>query len=217
MCSRQRIIEFAITWTITFYYVQGFVYVDKSSEFDMFSNYQFPKFPYIINEDDITPLEKLMIEKAMQEISSTTCVEFFPANPFGFVRCPDKQADDGPLRMYYSSELAKRVLCFVKSKRANSTDCHFSYVPSRNVIGHTLYTKMGWIRLDYSPDCFNIRTLMHEILHALGFQHEHQRPDRDNYVRINDTQIINDNTNYGKLNSTSVVYDSPYDVCSIVH
>lgn len=32
--------------------------------------------------------------------------------------------------------------------------------------------------------CLSLGTIQHEFLHALGFHHEHQRSDRDNYVRI---------------------------------
>ncbi|CAG2102669.1 unnamed protein product [Medioppia subpectinata] len=37
--------------------------------------------------------------------------------------------------------------------------------------------------LQLAPNCFG-RTLIHELLHALGFKHEHSRPDRDNYVEV---------------------------------
>ena len=35
--------------------------------------------------------------------------------------------------------------------------------------------------------CAEEHTLIHEILHALGLLHEHQRPDRDQYVDVNMT------------------------------
>ncbi|XP_040564460.1 uncharacterized protein [Lepeophtheirus salmonis] len=40
--------------------------------------------------------------------------------------------------------------------------------------------------------CNNGRTIQHELLHALGFTHEHTRPDRDNYMTINWDNIKED-------------------------
>jgi len=33
-------------------------------------------------------------------------------------------------------------------------------------------------------NCLNIGDLLHEMLHTVGFFHEHQRPDRDNFVKV---------------------------------
>lgn len=44
------------------------------------------------------------------------------------------------------------------------------------------------------PGCELTGIVLHELLHALGFYHEHSRTDRDDYVKI-EWQ----NLNFGKL------------------
>ena len=61
--------------------------------------------------------------------------------------------------------------------------------------------------------------VVHEVGHAVGFQHEQTRPDRDDYV-----EIIRQNIpphlyyNFQKYSRTTVDdYTVPYDYKSIMH
>lgn len=67
--------------------------------------------------------------------------------------------------------------------------------------------------------CFRKGHVMHELLHALGYIHMHNRPDRDNYIRIMMQNVhpkfMNefDKVNPGLFN----YYGTPYDYNSIMH
>ncbi|PKC56091.1 zincin [Rhizophagus irregularis] len=56
--------------------------------------------------------------------------------------------------------------------------------------------------------------IVHELMHALGFYHEHCRPDRDNYLTV----IAKENDrDFGKVCEMDVVCFGPYDPESIMH
>ncbi|XP_065926159.1 zinc metalloproteinase nas-1-like [Magallana gigas] len=65
------------------------------------------------------------------------------------------------------------------------------------------------------PECMNVGTAAHEMLHAAGLVHEHTRSDRDEYVRL-----IKENLG-GNINNINMrkadTYDlNPYDYESIM-
>jgi len=76
------------------------------------------------------------------------------------------------------------------------------------------------INLDFH--CFTVETVAHEILHALGFYHEHNRFDRDEYVTINWDNIKKDRNNlknFEKIKGEDPILPPgrPYDFTSIMH
>ena len=68
---------------------------------------------------------------------------------------------------------------------------------------------------------------VHELLHTLGFVHEHTRPDRDDFISVNMDNIeAGKEKNFEKrLEGTSDLFEkgsvdsrnTPYDVLSLLH
>ncbi|XP_071345662.1 low choriolytic enzyme-like [Trachinotus anak] len=64
--------------------------------------------------------------------------------------------------------------------------------------------------------CLFTDTVQHEVLHALGFHHEHARSDRDEHVSIFTENIIEGTeSNFQKVQTNNL--GTPYDFNSVMH
>uniref|UniRef100_A0A3Q1IW60 Metalloendopeptidase n=1 Tax=Anabas testudineus TaxID=64144 RepID=A0A3Q1IW60_ANATE len=64
--------------------------------------------------------------------------------------------------------------------------------------------------------CVYINTVQHEVLHALGFHHEHARSDRDSYVNVNLQNVQPGyESNFDKVQTNNL--GTPYDFQSVMH
>jgi len=144
--------------------------------------------PYRISRNH-TSSEVLMIESALRTISFVSCVRF--------------EVWDG---------LKKDYVHFHPDKRRKGC---WSY------IGHQGGRQQLSLERPVGKDCncfCSPGRAMHEIMHALGFYHEHARSDRDKYI-----QIVKQNVRKGKFanfftksdDETSRNFD--YDYKSIMH
>ena len=72
-----------------------------------------------------------------------------------------------------------------------------------------------------NPRCFlkeNKREFSHEIGHLLGFFHEHNRPDRDNFIDIAWENVATGKTHQFGIRDRAITvsFGSPYDFGSIM-
>jgi hypothetical protein len=66
--------------------------------------------------------------------------------------------------------------------------------------------------------CLNVGIIQHEFLHALGFTHEQNRPDRDAYASINwSNNIVPKHEHNFQTDPTSETLDSSYANGSVLH
>ncbi|XP_062589655.1 MAM and LDL-receptor class A domain-containing protein 1-like isoform X1 [Saccostrea cucullata] len=89
--------------------------------------------------------------------------------------------------------------------------------------GHGCYSSVGRQggeqKVSLGPGCTErTGTIYHELMHALGFWHEHTRPDRDRYIVLNKTNIIDTHvSDFEKMNEDEVTILGDYDYTSVMH
>uniref|UniRef100_A0A3B5KSE9 Metalloendopeptidase n=1 Tax=Xiphophorus couchianus TaxID=32473 RepID=A0A3B5KSE9_9TELE len=73
----------------------------------------------------------------------------------------------------------------------------------------------GGQKLSLQKDgCLYDATVEHEVLHALGFDHEHVRSDRDKYIWIQIIRCVNKISNFDKKKTNNL--GTPYDFKSVM-
>ncbi|CAI4228955.1 unnamed protein product [Auanema sp. JU1783] len=77
----------------------------------------------------------------------------------------------------------------------------------------------GRQQVSLADECIDYATIIHELMHVIGFIHEHQRDDRDGYVSIVWQNVIQGaDTDFAKLSNFGLsYYGEGYDYLSIMH
>ena len=97
------------------------------------------------------------IREAMNEIENTTCVKF--------IRLKDDDNTRQPWVRFYEEK-------------------NYTYPDGLNCMSVSGAVFPGQ-DLMLGKDCMDHSMILHELMHTLGFMHEHQRPDRDEYILVN--------------------------------
>uniref|UniRef100_A0A915BJ65 Metalloendopeptidase n=1 Tax=Parascaris univalens TaxID=6257 RepID=A0A915BJ65_PARUN len=102
-------------------------------------------------------------------------------------------------------------------RESNETD--YILIVSRQMECSSFVGRRGGQQLlNLYHGCFDHRTILHELLHVLGFYHEHNRFDRDKYVTIIEENIIDrDKLQFLKIEERKSHLWTLYDYDSILH
>ncbi|GAB1597524.1 high choriolytic enzyme 2-like, partial [Argonauta hians] len=114
-----------------------------------------------------------------------------------------------------TSHEGKRCINFVK--RTDET----SYIHFLNGTGCNAIVGYGKREstIFLGKHCWKEGIVIHEILHTLGFHHEHARPDSGSYITLNTTNILDRHMpNFRRKKPSDVTtLQLPYDYHSIMH
>uniref|UniRef100_A0A0P4WNR1 Metalloendopeptidase n=1 Tax=Scylla olivacea TaxID=85551 RepID=A0A0P4WNR1_SCYOL len=133
-----------------------------------------------------TPETRRGIEEGLKIIEKYSCIRFVPADDVGM-------------------GLAAHVLVTPGAGGCNA-------VPGYNAApGYVSVVHL------HAPDCITrIGHVLHEILHVLGFYHEHQRQDRDSHIEVHYDNILpGHEANFKRIFNETL--GLPYDAGSVMH
>ncbi|KAK8744901.1 hypothetical protein OTU49_000675 [Cherax quadricarinatus] len=107
---------------------------------------------------------------------------------------------------------------FAPTTNTNQPHLRFMYGPGcYSYVGRILYFKGQEVSI--GNGCNHLGIVVHEVGHAIGFAHEHSRPDRDEFVHINNENIIPSQVRNFEKRAKSRInnFNIIYDLSSIMH
>lgn len=184
-------------------------------------------FQTALNNDEITQIDDMLVPtewvaESSQELTSK-----------GFTQKTARRWTDGIIRYQFGSGISSyeqqqflgwcqemgeyaKVQCL--PKRSSDRDYIMITKTSENICGSSFVGRFGGEQ-PLKIRCWVRRTVQHELLHAFGLPHEHNRHDRDDYI-----QMVWENLDprlgsyFKKVNIDSVsLYLRSYDYDSVLH
>ncbi|XP_046689140.1 zinc metalloproteinase dpy-31-like [Homalodisca vitripennis] len=147
-----------------------------------------PLFAWIIT--NFTQAQENYIVERLMYINSVTCITWIRAS---------LDNTESITKNYKTPHLVE----FVPAEKGCKADVNSPAAKAAN----------RWAKVYVSPECINFRSVVHQIGHAMGFGHEHQRIDRDCYVKIDPKLEFHPLLN--KVNAIDISF--PYDLYSSMH
>ena len=112
---------------------------------------------------------------------------------------------------YWNDRSGTKIRLVAVAEGENPAD-YIVFVEAARACG-TFAGKIGGrqeVTCDLSSDDFGAGSVIHEIGHVVGFLHEHQRPDRDQFIKV-----LSDGSQYRVREGGLLV--TSYDLCSVMH
>jgi len=130
----------------------------------------------------------------------------------------EKRAIETSMRTLENQVRKSQKRCIQFVRRRSQRD--FVEIIKGNGCSSFLGKTGGKQQLSLGNGCVVSHVIIHELLHALGFHHEQNRPDRDQYVRINLQNLADPQQahNFDLVSSErAITFNLPYDLKSIMH
>ncbi|XP_065357943.1 seminal metalloprotease 1-like [Calliphora vicina] len=177
-------------------------------------------------EDDPELIAGLFEGDMELDLSRNGLVDTSKRWPNGIVRYKIGPAFDMDHSIYIlqGMQIIESVSC-IRFRHATATTKAYIQITGQSTgcsarVGYSGVIQNLNLRIDaLDKGCFRIGTIMHELLHALGFHHQQNSSDRDEYVKIAWDNITEDKKyNFNKYNSNTVTdFGVVYDYGSVMH
>ena len=138
------------------------------------------------------------IRKAMQHIQSQTNVRFYNAT--------GQPTVDPTWGFAYP---------YIEINYVGDLDVSSSSVIGRNPSGGRQLVSLANFAFP-SSNYYNVPTIVHELLHAIGMMHEQNRPDRDSYVTLNKSNLTRAGEAQFQRITANYSYMGNYDYNSVM-
>jgi len=112
----------------------------------------------------------------------------------------------------------ERYTC-IRFRRRTSEKAYVMFGPGLGCSSPIGWRRMAKNKISLGSGCKSKGIIMHEIGHTIGLAHEQSRPDRDNYVSIIFSKILQGMSgNFHKMTNSNIdSLGTPYDYLSMMH